>query len=137
MARKDRRSSSFSTGARPASTRPLGHRPAPSYGLSDLAYRFDVGDIEASDPPGVTPHRSSRLRTPPGPPTRRKARPASVSAFFSPFPTLPPTRLVREPLKAAMACARRGVRREVLFASGGHRKGSAARKRYFSNRSCR
>lgn len=64
--------------------------------------------------------------------TRQTAsRPFSFGAW-----SLPPT-LSQKTLQRAVTCVRRGVRREVLFATRGRGKGSHARKKYFSNRSCK
>lgn len=39
--------------------------------------------------------------------------------------------------RQALVCARRGIRREVIFAKKFTGAGSYARKKYFSNRSCK
>lgn len=140
MARKDRRSSSLPQGARPASTRALDRRSAPSGGLSDLAYSEPASAGAAIDAPRVYPRRSTARGLPQTPPTRRKAPPPSLSAFFLgawPSPTSLSRQALPSPLAHGLACARRHSRREVLFATRSTGKGSFSRKKYYSNRSCK
>ncbi|AZL83033.1 hypothetical protein [Apis mellifera associated microvirus 47] len=66
----------------------------------------------------------------------RKAPIRAPGAFSFGGWSLPPSMLSQK-LQAASVCARRSVRREVLFATRSTGPGSHARKRHYSNRSCR
>lgn len=94
-------------------------------------------DLPQSRPPVLpaasVPQRGKRKVLAPAPSRDRKRPPQAVSwgEWY-----LPPT-LSQKTLQAAATCARRGIRREVMFAKRQTGAGAKGWKKHFSNRSCK
>lgn len=103
-------------------------RPAASHVWADLAYR----DAAPTWRPIAMNHRFNPHRLVRGL-TKAPQRPIRAFSFGTWY--LPPTP-TPERLKAASTCARRFIRREVLFATKSTGAGSRGRRLHFTNRRC-
>ena len=129
MARRSRRSIAYQPSQRDIS--PVTRAAAGSRSLSYWT------DLPQSRPelaaPASVPQRGKRRAAAPIPPGARKR--ASEPVSWGEW-TLPPT-FPKQTLQKALTCARRAIRREVLFAKRQTGAGSKGWKKHFSNRSCK
>lgn len=115
---------------RPAASRPfddlLSSRPPVARQVASAIQRIDTYRSYKA----LQALRSVRAALP------RQARQTPARAISFGAWSLPPS-LPEKTLQAASTCARRGIRREVLFALNRRGAGSGARKKHYSNRSCK
>lgn len=94
-------------------------------------------DLPLSRPPvspaASVPQRGKRRVVAPAPSRDRKR--AAQAVFWGEW-YLPPT-LFQKTLQTAVTCARRGIRREVMFAKRQTGAGAKGWKKHFSNRRCK
>lgn len=128
MARRAKRSVTFTS---QRDTTPVARSAA---GSRSLSYWPDLplSRPELSAPASV-PQRGKRHRLVASAPQVRKRAPEAV--FFGAW-SLPPS-LSQQTLSKALTCARRGIRREVMFAKRQTGAGAKGWKKHFSNRRCK
>lgn len=129
MARRSRRSVSSPS---QRDTTPVARKAA---GSRSLSYWTDLPQSRpAMEPwPASVPQRGKRRVAAPAPSRDRKRAPEAVSwGAWSLPPTLP-----QKTLQKALTCARRGIRREVMFAKRQTGAGAKGWKKHFTNRSCK
>lgn len=128
MARKARRSVSY-PGQR--DTTPIARSAA---GSRSLSYWPDLPlSRPAVLPPASVPQRGKRHRPVASAPQGRKRAPQAVSFGAWSLPPFPSLNVASK----ALTCARRGIRREVMFAKRQTGAGSKGWKKHFSNRRCK
>lgn len=130
MARKSRPSVRSQAGQRDTS-----HVARSAAGSRPLSYWTDLPQSRPPVLPAASvPRRGNRrVVTTATAPVARKRAPEPVS--FGTW-SLPPT-LSQETLQKAATCARRGIRREVMFAKRQTGRGAKGWKKHFSNRRCK
>lgn len=120
-------------------TKPEGARPTLSPAARYAAPSRVWGDLSPSrQPPAAAAsglQRSQRRQVSLSA-VRHRRNFAPQGDFFGAWSLYPPSPLVQK-LQRAVTCVRRGIRREVLFASRATGAGSVARKKHYSNRSCK